>query len=58
MADLREWQPPLLVVWGKNDPFFTVAGAQVYRRDVPKAEVHLFDGTHFLLEKRAEAVAT
>jgi len=55
---LRERQPPMLVVWGKNDPFFTVAGAQTYRRDVPKAEVHLFDGGHFLLEEHAEAVAT
>ena len=45
-------------IWGNNDPFFTVAGAQAYRRDVPKAEVHLFDGRHFLLEKPAEAVAT
>jgi hypothetical protein len=35
-----------------------VAGGQAYRRDVPKAEVHLFDGGHFLLEEHAEAVAT
>jgi surfactin synthase thioesterase subunit len=35
-----------------------VAGAEAYRRDVPKAEVHLFEGGHFLLEEHAEAVAT
>jgi len=57
-AYLRERQPPMLVVWGKNDPFFTVDGAQAYRRDVPKAEVHLFEGGHFLLEEHAEPVAT
>lgn len=57
-AYLRERQPPTLVVWGKNDPFFTVAGAHAYRRDVPKAEVHLFEGGHFLLEEHADAVAT
>jgi pimeloyl-ACP methyl ester carboxylesterase len=46
-AYLRERQPPMLVVWGKNDPFFTVDGAKAYRREVPKAEVHLFEGGHF-----------
>jgi pimeloyl-ACP methyl ester carboxylesterase len=48
----------MLVIWVKNDPFFTVDGAQAYRRDVPKAEVHLFEGEHFLLEEDAEPVAT
>lgn len=56
-AYLRERQPPTLVVWGKNDPFFTLEGANAYRRDLPKAEVHLFEGGHFLLEEHAEAVA-
>lgn len=56
-AYLRERQPPMLVVWGRNDPFFTLAGAEAYRRELPKAEVHLFDGGHFLLEEHAEAVA-
>jgi hypothetical protein len=36
-AYLRERQPPMLVVWGKNDPFFTVDGAQAYSREVPKS---------------------
>jgi pimeloyl-ACP methyl ester carboxylesterase len=48
----------MLVIWGKNDPFFTVDGAQAYRRDVPKAAVHLFEGGHFLLQEHAEPVAT
>jgi surfactin synthase thioesterase subunit len=48
----------MLVVWGNNDPFFTVDGAKAYRREVPKAEVHLFEGGHFLLEEHAEPVAT
>ena len=57
-AYLRERQPPTLVVWGKNDPFFTVAGAEAYRRDMPKAKVHLFDGGHFLLEDHSVEVAS
>ena len=56
-AYLRDRQPPTLVVWGKNDPFFTEAGAHAYRRHVPGAEVHIFDGGHFLLEEEADAVA-
>jgi len=47
---LRERRPPTLVLWGRNDPFFTVAGARAFLRDVPAAELHLLDGSHFLLE--------
>lgn len=49
-AWLREAQPPTLVLWGRNDPFFTVAGANAFRRDVPEAQIYLLDGSHFLLE--------
>jgi pimeloyl-ACP methyl ester carboxylesterase len=56
-AYLREKQPPLLVVWGANDPFFTVAGANAYKRDVPDAKVHFFDGGHFVLEEYSTEVA-
>ena len=52
----RQWQPPLLAVWGKNDPAFLPAGAKAYRRDLPKAEVHLLDTGHFALETRAEEI--
>jgi pimeloyl-ACP methyl ester carboxylesterase len=45
------------VVWGKNDPFFTVAGVEALRRDVPDAEVHLLDGGHFVLEERPAEIA-
>ena len=46
----REHQPPLLAVWGKHDPFFLPAGAEAYRRDLPKAEIEFFDTGHFALE--------
>jgi pimeloyl-ACP methyl ester carboxylesterase len=53
----RSKQPKTLIVWGKNDPFFTVEGAQAYLRDIPKAEVHLLDTGHFALEDSCEFIA-
>jgi pimeloyl-ACP methyl ester carboxylesterase len=55
-AYLRTHQPPMLVVWGANDPFFTTAGAQAYQRDVPAAELRYFDGGHFALEEHHDAI--
>ncbi|HEY0924478.1 alpha/beta hydrolase [Rheinheimera pacifica] len=49
-AYFRKYQPPLLAVWGKNDPFFSPEGAQTWKRDIPKAEIHFFDTGHFALE--------
>jgi pimeloyl-ACP methyl ester carboxylesterase len=53
----RNKQPKTLIVWGRNDPFFTVAGAQAYLRDIPKAELHLLDTGHFALEDSCEFIA-
>jgi pimeloyl-ACP methyl ester carboxylesterase len=53
----RARQPKTLIVWGKNDPFFTVEGAQAYLRDIPKAELHLLDTGHFALEDSSEFIA-
>ena len=47
---LRDHRPPTLVVWGRNDAFFTEAGAHAYRDDLPDAEVHTFDTGHFALD--------
>ena len=49
--------PPLLAVWGKNDPFFLPAGAEAYKRDIPGAEVRFFDTGHFALETHAGEIA-
>ncbi|ORX40641.1 Alpha/Beta hydrolase protein [Kockovaella imperatae] len=54
---LRDYQPPVLAVWGKGDPCFIPPGAEAYKRDVKNAEVHLLDGGHFLLETHVEEVA-
>lgn len=54
---LHDRQPPTLILWGERDPFFTLAGAQAYLRDLPEAELHLFDGGHFLLETHLDRAA-
>ena len=56
-AYFRTHRPPLLAVWGKNDPFFLPQGAEAFRRDNPDADVHLFDTGHFALETHATEIA-
>jgi pimeloyl-ACP methyl ester carboxylesterase len=56
-AALRKARPPVLVVWGKNDPIFSVAGAEAFKRDVPDAEIHLLDSGHFALEDHCGLIA-
>ncbi|QOY92165.1 alpha/beta hydrolase [Paludibaculum fermentans] len=53
----RRWQPPLLAVWGRNDPFFVPAGAEAYRRDNPNAVVQFVDTGHFALETHVVEIA-
>jgi pimeloyl-ACP methyl ester carboxylesterase len=55
---IRTRRPPLLAVWGKNDPFFLPPGAQAFKRDNPDAEIHLLDAGHFALESHAPEIAT
>jgi len=56
-AYFRDRHPPLLAVWGRNDPFFLPPGAEAFRRDNPKADVHFFDTGHFALETHAGEIA-
>jgi pimeloyl-ACP methyl ester carboxylesterase len=53
----RTHKPPLLAVWGKNDPFFLPAGAEAFKRDNPSAAVRFFDTGHFALETHAAEIA-
>jgi len=53
----RDRQPRTLIVWGKNDPFFTVNGARAFLRDLPEAELHLIEAGHFALEEASEFIA-
>ena len=56
-AYLRTHRPPLLAVWGKNDPFFLPPGAEAFRRDVPDAEIRFYDTGHFALETHGSEIA-
>jgi pimeloyl-ACP methyl ester carboxylesterase len=53
----RTHKPPLLAVWGKNDPFFLPPGAEAFKRDIPSATVRFFDTGHFALETHAQEIA-
>lgn len=52
-AYFRKYRPPMLIVWGRRDPFFTVDGARAYLRDLPEAQLHFIDASHFVLETQA-----
>ena len=52
----RTHRPPLLAVWGKNDPFFLPSGADAFKRDIPSAVVRFFDTGHFALETHAREI--
>ena len=54
----REHQPPLLAIWGRNDPFFLPPGAEAYKRDIPKAEVRFLDTGHFAIETHYDTIAS
>ncbi len=56
-AYFREHKPPLLAVWGKNDPFFLPPGAEAFKRDIPDADVRFFDTGHFALETHSAEIA-
>lgn len=57
-AYLRDHQPPTLIVWGPRDGYMPEGSARAYLRDLPNAELHLFeDGGHWLLETHLDEVA-
>ena len=53
----RRSKPPLLAIWGKNDPFFIPPGAEAYRRDLPNARVQFLDTGHFATETHVVEIA-
>jgi pimeloyl-ACP methyl ester carboxylesterase len=57
-AFFRKYQPPMLIVWGKNDHIFPAEGAAPYKRDLPKVETYLIDTGHFALETHGEEIAS
>lgn len=53
----RTKRPPILAVWGENDPFFLPSGVEAFMRDNPDAEVHFYDTGHFALETHYQEIA-
>jgi pimeloyl-ACP methyl ester carboxylesterase len=53
----RKSKPPLLAIWGKNDPFFIPAGAEAFRKDIPSAQVKMLDTGHFAVETHVVEIA-
>ena len=56
-AYFRKYQPPTLIVWGKNDQIFPAEGAEPYKRDLKRIEFYLFDTGHFALEEDGDVIA-
>jgi len=56
-AWMQKMQPSLLVIWGKHDLSFDPGEPERYRKDVPKAEVHVLDAGHFALDTKADEIA-
>jgi hypothetical protein len=54
---MEEKQPRRLVIWGKYEMAFDPSEPEAYRRDVPKAEVHIVDGGHFARGTAADQIA-
>ena len=54
---LRDHQPPALIIWGRNDAFFPEPGAHAYLRDLPGADLRVFDTGHFALEENLPEIA-
>ena len=53
----RNSQPRMLIVWGRNDPFFTVEGAEAYLKDLPNAQLYFLETGHFALEEELDFIA-
>ncbi len=53
----RKSKPPLLAIWGKNDPFFIPAGAEAFKKDIPNAKVQFLNTGHFAIETNVVEIA-
>ncbi|MEI9961120.1 MAG: alpha/beta hydrolase [Limisphaerales bacterium] len=53
----RKYQPPMLIVWGKNDYIFPAEGAYPYSRDLKHVDFHLLNTGHFALEEDGATIA-
>ncbi|MCS3871517.1 pimeloyl-ACP methyl ester carboxylesterase [Chryseobacterium ginsenosidimutans] len=53
----RDYQPEMLIVYGKNDYIFPGSGAEAFKKDVKNLEFHLFEAGHFALESHGDEIS-
>jgi len=55
--NFRRYQPPTLIIWGKNDYIFPEVGAHQYKRDLKDVETYILDTGHIALEEDCDVIA-
>ncbi|WP_332736815.1 alpha/beta fold hydrolase [Flavihumibacter sp.] len=53
---LRKHQPPMLIVWGKNDEYFPETGAEAFKKDLDNIDYNIYDTGHFALEEEGDEI--
>ena len=53
---LRDNQPPMLIVWGKNDAFFPESGAAAFKKDLNNVDYYIYDTGHFALDEDGDDI--
>jgi len=46
----RERRPQALVIWGRDDQYYSQEAATAYQNDLPGAEIRIIDGGHWAIE--------
>ena len=55
---LAELGVPTLILWGADDPFAPVAGAERFQREIPGSELVVLEGTgHFVVDDAPDRYA-
>jgi pimeloyl-ACP methyl ester carboxylesterase len=54
---LAAHQPKTLILWGRDDLFFTRAGGEAYLQQLPQAEIHRLSAGHFAVEDCLDYIA-
>lgn len=54
---MNTYQPPTLIVWGKNDKIFPAERAEAYKKDLKNIDFNLLDTGHFALEEDGDFIA-
>jgi len=54
---MREQKSRLLVIWGSTSSRSIQESSERYRNDMPDAEGHVVDGSHFALDTAADEIA-